>query len=1285
MVGKSGQPFEKGRNYGESTDDLKDRLDFVAALLALADDEITIPPDKLKAQFKLEWVKTKADELRISGFIEQKQRNGQIKPIEKGIHRDDLGVLLETYRNTTILKAARKEIIQNALDCLRDLGILKEHESAKNQGYWKFSLCLKHETAKKEENLQVIQDKWNKWKEYRGKLPDFKPIFQPTALDKWQEICQQNLVLQKKLTTNHFTNAYGWTPQLDEIYVPLAIVERQPPKHLSRNQQEEKEAEKEAEKLIPIAEKRFFEDVLRQGKSQISQGRKIAIIGEPGSGKTTRLQKIADWILEQDLGLPIWVSLADVTQATITQYIKEIWLNQTGKSLTIDELTQHKERIWLLLDGLDEMTSRVEMCHVSTLLGGWVQGARVVVTCRVNVWDADKNAFSGFDVFRNLEFNPEQVTNYIGRWFTAMGDVATGESLEAELQSNNSRLKELIHNPLRLWMLCQIWQTGGGLPETQAGLYAQFVNWVYRWKADEEILDQREAIDKALAQLAWAAMEQKDEVSRLRLPESWVLKLLGSRPIFKAVEKLGWLNRVERFPEAICVFYHSTFQEYFAALAVENWDDFLPRTHEGCPVQGKRYRIFEPQWKQVILLWLGREDVGDEEKEAFIQKLVNFEDGCGDWSQIPGIDKSFYGFQSYFLAVACSSEFKSAVFQEIIDIALNWSFGGYSSKNDDYNFSYLDIISESAQEFIINVNKALLIPVLLDCLEDSSCKSQKSNIGVFLKNLKHLKREYLQKLESLLGKKSIDRYTQSTIIGILGEVGDKKSIICLINQLSSIEDDLSRRLIAGSILQIDPHQATAQCILSKIKRTSSNELAKILSVVTLEEVNPNLENSLEETLHFKILKDLILNSVNPDIRHRAILYLEIFQNSQNKKSLSRSIHEIIEQCQNKKEKLEIYLAALNMGIVYPKTTQILLKIIIDSFAGNSDYFLLKSEAFYLICQQKDLIDHTGTIEFIVHKCLQRNELDLAAKLSFILGQVSYKNQKAIGILESIIEKTQNFPHSLSIQYLCQLTQNSRYLDLLSDGFLDQNRFHQDNQISTCDQFLIEMIINSKNIIEPLQLKNYIQKCKKQMSHIEYKNNILRFYSAYQFLWKCAENLPYPEFYQAWHYPPTTPHPEVGDKTPIAATPFTQQCNLVLLPQILNQALQSHPLNCQIICIDGSRFSDPSNPALQIYTTLKKAGCTASPDGKPDTIAKLQAYCEDDLSDQAIALILYEEPTNPPPQGFDMAVLNQLARFSHPPIALVVPDRLAECRLPQFLESDPNLVRTILQWLQNLEK
>jgi hypothetical protein len=69
----------------------------------------------------------------------------------------------------------------------------------------------------------------------------------------------------------------------------------------------------------------------------------------------------------------------------------------------------------------------------------------------------------------------------------------------------------------------------------------------------------------------------------------------------------------------------------------------------------------------------------------------------------------------------------------------------------------------------------------------------------------------------------------------------------------------------------------------------------------------------------------------------------------------------------------------------------------------------------------------------------------------------------------------------------------------------------------------------------------------------------------------------------------------------------------------------------------------------------------------------------------IALILYEEPTDSPTQGFDPAVLNQLARFSHPPIAVRLKQLLTDCRLPQFLATDLDLVTRILQWLHHLER
>ncbi|MCT7969330.1 HEAT repeat domain-containing protein [Laspinema sp. D1] len=1029
MVGKSGHPDKKSRNYGKSADDLQDRLDFVAALLALADtdkEKIPIPPGPLKAQFKLDWVKI--NELKVSGTIEEQQRNGQTKKIEIGITQDSLGRLLEIYLQKPIQENARKTIIQTALDCLRDLGIIKNVTKTQKarQYYWQFSLLLKNQTQK-EENIQVIKDKW---KEAFGNLPELKPIPQPTDLDKWQEICQQNVELQKQLTTNPFTNADGVTPQLDEIYVSLAIVERQPSKTLSRNQTEEKEAEK----LIPIAEERFFEDVLRQGKSPISQGRKIAIIGEPGSGKTTRLQKIADWILEQDLGLPIWVSLADLTQATITQYIKEIWLTQT-KSLTIDELTQHKERIWLLLDGLDEMTSRVETRHVSKLLGGWVPGARVVVTCRVNVWDADKNAFSGFDVFRNLEFNPKQVTNYIRRWFAAMGDVGTGESLEAKLaQSNNSRIKELIHNPLRLWMLCQIWRTGGGfLPETQAGLYAQFVKWVYRWKADEEILDQREAIDKALAQLAWAAMEQKDEVSRLRLPESWVLKVLGSRQIFKAVEKLGWLNRLERSPEAIWLFYHATFQEYFAALAVENWNDFLPRTHVNRPVEGK-YRIFEPQWKQVILLWLGREyvkneDVQNKEKEAFIRALVKFEEGWGEWN-FEKVDRGFYEYRAYFLAAAGINEFKAfspSLAADIVRQLVKWGFGYFKIEKQEWQ-TFLSPITEGARKAIPETIRRLAVVALNAIIENYP-------------------NEYIFLQDAALSLGKIDPGNPKAIAGLLelmrttenqntrwwlpwnlGEIGQGniQAIAGLLELIGTTENQDTRWLAAESLRGIGQGNPQAIKGLLELIRTTENENIRWVTAESLREIgqgNPQAISGLREVIRtteneeIRWLAAWSLGEIDPGNPEVIAGLREVIRTNENEDTHWRAawslgeidpgnpeaigaLLELMRTTENKHTRSQAAESLGEIGQGNPQAIAGLLEVI--QTTANEDTRRLAAESLGEIGQ-----GNTQAIDGL-RKVIRTTENEhTRLQAAWSLGKIDPGNPKAISTVVKVIRTTKN--------------------------------------------------------------------------------------------------------------------------------------------------------------------------------------------------------------------------------------------------------------------------------------
>ncbi len=44
--------------------------------------------------------------------------------------------------------------------------------------------------------------------------------------------------------------------------------------------------------------------------------------------------------------------------------------------------------------------------------------------------------------------------------------------------------------------------------------------------------------------------------------------------MFQLALQLGWLNQVgisENQGEKVYAFYHATFQEYFAALAIDNW------------------------------------------------------------------------------------------------------------------------------------------------------------------------------------------------------------------------------------------------------------------------------------------------------------------------------------------------------------------------------------------------------------------------------------------------------------------------------------------------------------------------------------------------------------------------------------------------------------------------------------------------------------------------------------------------------------------------------------------
>lgn len=271
---------------------------------------------------------------------------------------------------------------------------------------------------------------------YQGPVPQ-----EPLEIS-WHEVSAQLLEERRQLTTNLMTRRGDVAYEVEQVFVPLGLVERKKlPRRsedvlpeqgsalyqegLERGQRLPREADSDKEEITQTFEhQQFLEQVLDQGQSPKSQGKRIVVIGEPGAGKTTLLQQIGRWVLATfPESMVIWVSLADLQGDTLETYLEHRWLRRVIRQAGGAEASQadidnfanqfNQGRVWLLLDGLDEMQAAGNpLSEIQRQIreGGWLQQARILLTCRVNQWDGNRNALDSFDVYRTLEFSyPQQV------------------------------------------------------------------------------------------------------------------------------------------------------------------------------------------------------------------------------------------------------------------------------------------------------------------------------------------------------------------------------------------------------------------------------------------------------------------------------------------------------------------------------------------------------------------------------------------------------------------------------------------------------------------------------------------------------------------------------------------------------------------------------------------------------------------------------------------------------------------------------------------------------------
>lgn len=465
----------------------------------------------------------------------------------------------------------------------------------------------------------------------------------------WREICQELLNQRKWLTTNPLTTGVRF--RVDDVFIKLGVVKRpEKSQYTPDNHTLPLSTKNNDDQVTPIPYDDFFQKVLKEKQSAKSQGSRIAIIGEAGAGKTTQLQKIGEWILEKTDDIPIWISLTEIGEKSINEYLLNDWLRNATQELETSPQQYQDElgnllktgKVWLLLDGVDEMSVSDPLYQIASQINEkLLQNIRVVLTCRLNVWDRGKNSLDGFDVYKNLDFDyPTEVHQFISNWFK--NDYEQGEKLKSELEKSNKEvIQYLVKNPLSLTLLCYSWQLQQGkreLPEIKAGLYEWFVDTFYEWNKNkvQVNLDRitRQNINNFLGELSKTALDQ--ETSRFRLSQKFITQFLGEDKqkidLFDLAVELNWLIPIgvakENPLETVYAFFHPTFQEYFAALSIKDWDFFLPvKDSQG---QYKRYRAFEPEWREVILLWAGSNHIEDPLKEEFAWALIKFKDGCNN-------------------------------------------------------------------------------------------------------------------------------------------------------------------------------------------------------------------------------------------------------------------------------------------------------------------------------------------------------------------------------------------------------------------------------------------------------------------------------------------------------------------------------------------------------------------------------------------------------------------------------------------------------------------------------
>jgi len=380
--------------------------------------------------------------------------------------------------------------------------------------------------------------------------------------------------------------------------------------------------------------------------------RLLAIIGDPGAGKTTFLKRIALALALKSMAggpagdddgdswehiapsVPLLISVASLiehiaaahgqTDAPTTTdaptWLAHFMGNECkGAALEVDQafflenLTAGEATV--LLDGLDEAPTVAQRQDIAAMIEKAVaaySACRLVVTCR-------PAAYTGLAVlpdFTRVEIDTledDAIETFLGLWCHALFPYDPGRAqkqLEELLAALASRpdIRRLARNPVMLTALAVVHWNEKRLPEQRADLYESIISWLARAR---ESSPGRPSPDHCVALLQNVALAMQDhsdgrqvEVSKYHAAEA-IAPNWRQEPEDQQVANAQEFLQCEELDSGIIVargnnvrFWHLTLQEYLAARALSARDDerlaFL-----------RNHKLHLPEWREVVLLLAG--------------------------------------------------------------------------------------------------------------------------------------------------------------------------------------------------------------------------------------------------------------------------------------------------------------------------------------------------------------------------------------------------------------------------------------------------------------------------------------------------------------------------------------------------------------------------------------------------------------------------------------------------------------------------------------------------------